>query len=369
LNHPVSSLLAIVLSLATSAPALAQATPPYKRTILVGGATTPRANGTNLLDALAKTGGTGPNNRWLLRLEPGIYNLDSSALIVKSFVDIEGSGRGMTTITSKADVTLLWPPEVTAEVRDLTVQNFAGSGSSEGVLLASSNARLSRVNVLARGTQSATAVRIFHPDAVISPVLTDVQVTAFAGSVNHFATGLFIVGANPVVRNLSVNINGSHNIFGVSSAFGGAPLLEDVDISVGGNCQSCTGIDVLKSSVKLTRGRIVVTGHFASAVGHVQGGTVEISHSFLIATGSSTTGIGIQEVGGGALVVEHSTVEGHAENNQGRSIYSAGATVRVAMSRLVGPILNGLTPGDPQSTFTCLGAYNASFAPLNAKCE
>lgn len=53
-------ILFLVLGFVTATSMLAQAPPPYKRTILVGGAATPRANGTLLLKALATTGATGP---------------------------------------------------------------------------------------------------------------------------------------------------------------------------------------------------------------------------------------------------------------------------------------------------------------------
>ncbi|HZF08695.1 MAG TPA: hypothetical protein VFE33_07905, partial [Thermoanaerobaculia bacterium] len=76
---------------------------------------------------------------------------------------------------------------------------------------------------------------------------------------------------------------------------------------------------------------------------------------------------GIQEASG-TLRVERSTVEGGA-NGQGHSIYAASATVQVAMSRLGGPILNGLPGSPPQATFTCLEAYDENLVLLNRNCE
>lgn len=371
MKRSMALLLAFVFSLAAaSTPALAQATPPYKRTILVGGGTNPRVNGTRLLNALAQTGATGPNNRWLVRLEPGVYNLDSSSMVMKNFVDVEGSGRGVTTITSRANLTIRFPPDVSAELRDLTVQNFASvPGLAEGILLESSKARVSRVNVLARGATSAHSIRVHFAAEAITPVLTDLQLTASNTSPNHFATGLLIATANPVVRNVAVTLSDSPNIEAISVSLGSDALLEEVEISVSGNCQVCTGVGVQNSSLKLTRSRIEVTGFFAAAVQHAQVGTVEISHSSLKAVGSSITGHGIQEVGTGTLLVEHSTVEGRASNQEGGSIYSVGgATVRVGASRLVGPVRKGL-PSDPPSTFTCQGVYNESFQPLGTSCQ
>jgi hypothetical protein len=61
-------------------------------------------------------------------------------------------------------------------------------------------------------------------------------------------------------------------------------------------------------------------------------------------------------------------VEGGA-NGQSHSIYATGGTVQVAMSRLGGPILNGL-PGFPATaSFTCLEAYDENLVLLNRSCE
>ena len=370
MKRSVTPLLALALSLAAASSALAQATPPYKRTVLVGGGANPNENGTQLLNAIVQIGETGPNNRWLVRLEPGIYNLDFSTLVRKNFVDVEGSGRGVTTITSRANLTIQFPPDVSAELRDLAVQNFASvPGLAEGILLESSKARVSRVNVLARGATSAHSIRVHFAAEAIAPVLTDLQLTASNTSPNHYATGVFIATANPVVRNVSVTINDSPNIEAIAVYLGSDALLEEVDISVSGNCQVCTGIGVQDSSLKLTRSRIEVKGFYAAALQHAQVGRVEISQSSLSATASSITGHGIQEVGTGTLLVEHSTVEGRASNHLGGSIYSVGgARVRVAASRLVGLVRKGL-PTDSPSTFICQGVYNGSFHALATNCQ
>jgi hypothetical protein len=230
----------------------------------------------------------------------------------------------------------------------------------------SSTARVSRVSALTQSTTSTNAIRIVGEG--VSPILTDVEVSASTSATNNAAIGLSIVnGATPIVRHLSVVMSGSPFMDGVFVGFGAAPVLEDAEISVRGCSDTCTGVSVLQSSIQLTRSRVVAQGHFANALEHSQGGTAEISYSHLSATASSITGIGIQETGG-ALLVEHSTVEGQA-SGQGRSIYAAGATVQVAMSRLGGPILNGLPGFPPQATFTCLEAYNENLVLLNRSCE
>jgi hypothetical protein len=190
LKRFVPPLLVLALGLvAASTPALAQATPPYKCTIVVGGGANPKENGTQLLNAMIQIGETGPDNRWLVRLEPG----------------------------------------VSAELRDLSVQNIS-TANSEGILLESSNARVTRVNVQARGAMGAHSIRIYRPSEAITPVLTDLELTASNASPSHYATGVFIVTANPVIRNVSVTINDSPNN---EKASGGVDFLSLVRGGVG----------------------------------------------------------------------------------------------------------------------------------------
>lgn len=53
----------------------------------------PSSNGTNLLAALASITTASASSPWLLKIEPGLYDLGSSQLVAKAYVDFEGSGR------------------------------------------------------------------------------------------------------------------------------------------------------------------------------------------------------------------------------------------------------------------------------------
>src|SRR5262245_12834063 len=62
----------------------------------------PAASGTALLNALAGISSPSSTNRWLLKIEPGIYDVGTTPLQMRSWVDIEGSGIGVTTIRGTA---------------------------------------------------------------------------------------------------------------------------------------------------------------------------------------------------------------------------------------------------------------------------
>ncbi|HSS78338.1 MAG TPA: hypothetical protein VLV54_16535 [Thermoanaerobaculia bacterium] len=93
LVRPCAALaLGAIAALAGSLPASAQ-TAPYSRTVIVPANSTATANGTALLAAVA---GLSPapsyTNRWLIKLEPGVYNVGTSPVVLSQYVDIEGSG-------------------------------------------------------------------------------------------------------------------------------------------------------------------------------------------------------------------------------------------------------------------------------------
>jgi hypothetical protein len=72
------------------------------------------ASGIALRNALAGIPSPSSNNRWLLKIEPGIYEMQSNSLQIRSWVDIEGSGIGVTTI--RASSTAFLSPQSLAPV-------------------------------------------------------------------------------------------------------------------------------------------------------------------------------------------------------------------------------------------------------------
>ena len=72
--------------------------------VLVGGVPDPVASGTALLAALDGIIGASDADPWLIKIEPGIYDLGTDTLSMKPYVHIEGSGEEVvTTITSASE--------------------------------------------------------------------------------------------------------------------------------------------------------------------------------------------------------------------------------------------------------------------------
>ena len=72
----------------------------YARTVIVSPVGTPLENGAALLTALKGIADATVGNPYLLKIEPGRYALGSQPLAMKPWVDVEGSGELVTTITA-----------------------------------------------------------------------------------------------------------------------------------------------------------------------------------------------------------------------------------------------------------------------------
>ena len=102
--------------------------PTYKRTILVSPVGSDVQNGDALINAYASVTDASASNPYLVKLEPGTYDIGARSLQLHSFVDLEGSGATITTLSSQGAATLLAAQG--AAVRDLGVLNQAPASIS-----------------------------------------------------------------------------------------------------------------------------------------------------------------------------------------------------------------------------------------------
>jgi hypothetical protein len=97
---------------------------------------TPQANGTALLNTLAGLPWNG-SNPYLIKLGPGTYDIGTTSLQMKQFVNVEGSGVELTTITGHRSSPANCDSSAAvvhgsqhAEIRSLTISNVGASGAS-----------------------------------------------------------------------------------------------------------------------------------------------------------------------------------------------------------------------------------------------
>jgi hypothetical protein len=133
------------------------------RTVLVSPLGTDFQNGSALLAALASITDASAAKRYLIKVEPGNYDLVGRRLVMKPFVDIEGSGPQSTRLLTQHDA---FAGSIAAaadsQLRDLGVSAFFSRDGTSEVLYVSESPRfvLDNVEVVADGAFIAGVIGV-----------------------------------------------------------------------------------------------------------------------------------------------------------------------------------------------------------------
>jgi hypothetical protein len=350
---------------------------PSVRTVIVGPAGTATENGTALRAALASITTASATNPWLLKIEPGTYDLGTSTLYMKPYVDVEGSGEVVTTIRSAGG-----GPAVSgagpAEMRLLTVQHAGGGSVSafsadsdctgmhlDRVTCSASNsstqtqavtigpdctdAILRRVTAIARGGPVAMAVTIFAPSTVIE----DSRINA--SDATGWNQGLWL-GAGGTVLRTYVHVGGtSGSPEGIILA-GGTSYLSGVQVEGIGETGSygralrlsaTGGSGSPQATVEDSSFVMKGAGNSSGVTTYLDGGTA----AFRRTTISTSTGRGIYtSSGSGTFRLDSCAVIGPTNTIS----LAAGASALVGNSQLSG--------GPVAGSVTCIGVYDENYA-------
>lgn len=320
----------------------------------------PVASGTALRNALANIPSPSSTNRWLLKIEPGIYEMQSNSLQMRSWVDIEGSGIGVTTIRANSTSfninTVLGASE--AELRMLTVEATGGPSVGVGQVAAMRNIqgspRVSKVKFLTQAVNSdawgmvniSTAPQIEECEFNVSGTRINSGV-AFSGTV--FGTRSSIVRSKIAVAWGSTN-------YGVFMSVN-QTLVEMLDTRIDVNGGPLTfGIFASpmgwQSNETLTLRNVVINsaggGLQSAGIWLDQGTTVglDIAHSKILTSGSPITK-GIFQGGGPAVILQHSIVQGFSKTVEA----TAGSFSIQATGLVGGPATAALWNG-------CMGTWD-----------
>ena len=127
----------------------------YRRTVVVSPVGTRLENGTALLAAPAGIVDASASKLYLLKIEPGVYDLGTGELVMKQHVDIEGSGESVITVTSVGSASTDTGTVVgadNAELHFLTVENTGGNTEAIAIRNLSAAPRLTFVTAIASGS-------------------------------------------------------------------------------------------------------------------------------------------------------------------------------------------------------------------------
>ena len=301
----------------------------YLRTIIVHpvpGNTT--ASGTALLAAMASITGNSASNPWLLKIEPGIYDLGGGALTLKPFVDVEGSGELVTTIRSSgspSDTTATVVGATNCQLRFLTIENTGGNTYAKAMYNSSADPFLAHVTLTAKSADYAVTMR----NSGSSPILYDVSLNALFA--NTASIAMENTGSSfPLLARVRIAATSAFTNVGIDNS-GASPILTDVSILVNGS-----------------------GGTYAIGVSVGDGSSPTLRDSSITAQGGGTSSWGIHTYGtAGNVTVEHSVIYGGTASIDN----ATNSIISVAGTRLDNPPLNG-----GGGTYRCFGNYNGFFA-------
>lgn len=330
---------------------------------------TPAASGTNLQNALAGVVGTAAKP-FVLKLDPGIYDVGSLPVTMKPWVDIEGSGQTITTLRGVGNdvgfLTAVVLGASNAELRDLRVQSLGRTFTNSIAVLLNNvtNAGLRDVTLLSSGASGGNwGLRNLASTSLLQDLRIDVS---GAGEVYGIAcTGASGGISRPAIRRAVINVSGTSHPHGIYADQNAAPSVRDVEIQVSGGTTGyglryAYGADLTAANLEVTNARIVVSGSSAQGYGIEitgNGNTFAITHSNLSAFVPGM-GFGIHYGGSASspvVFVDHCDVGGKTN-----SLALPLAPARVGASRLTG-VANIAAPA-------CAASFNGNYVALGSLC-
>jgi hypothetical protein len=182
---------------------------------------------------------------YVLKIEPGVYDLGSTSLQMKEYVDIEGSGEIATKITGKVDSIFsgVVRGASNAELRFLTVENN-GEGSYGAVAIYNAGASPKITNVTANAfSGSDTTVGIMNCEGS-SPTMTNVTAKASGGAGSDFNPGVDNSDqSSPIMTNVTAIGSGGRNSYGVHNTIDSSPTMTNVIAKASSASHWNTGVD------------------------------------------------------------------------------------------------------------------------------
>jgi len=332
----------------------------FGETIVVGPGTTPAASGTALLNALTSIADNSASKPYLIKLEPGVYDVGSTMLVMKPYVDIEGSGQQTTIIQGLGNndgnnETGVIFGASNAELRNLQVKSLgAGFGGSIGVVVKDAGTRIKDVTIASSGASGNWGVRVTNGlvsglNPVVERTILDVQGGTFAyGIVNRGER------ANVSVRDTRITVSNTANAYGIYAVFGFPKEVTRVRADASGT-SSATGVFVdpqsLPGTFRLGDSTVTASGASINYGVNMTFANAEFVRSTLTGSGGSTS-YGIYEPATGLVTVNHCEIAG------GTNVVFSG-NARIGATRL---------SGGPTSFATCAGVYDENYTFYASTC-
>ena len=309
------------------------------KTIVVSPVGTAEENGAALLAALDGIADNTPSNWYLIKIKPGTYDIGSTPLAMKRYVDIEGAGQSTTVIQgqceSAANDTGLVLGNSFSEMRHITLKNECPASSTYQcrVVYNDFGDDPSFVHVTMEAANGSRTYGIYS-DEECDPLLSDVKIKVRgAADSNH---GLCNSNADPRLKDVDIDIVGyGADNYGIKSENGSKVDVNNLTVNIIANMNYSYGIFNSSASTLAMRESVIDAGDYGYAV---------------LNDGNPASP-------GGNVYIDRSTISG---NNASVDNRNASASFFVGASKL---------DGHAGSNLTCAGAYDESNNPLNGTCQ
>ncbi len=289
------------------------------------------ANGVLLLSVdneIASMGAASETNRYMIKLDAGVYDLGNNCLTMQPYVDIEGSGENITTITSTHSSNTRDASSATVvgaentEIRMLTVENEGGSNIAIAIYNYEVSPKIMNVTATVSGGTNNYGVA---NHSASSPAMTNVIVTASGGSNNR---AIYNFSSSPTMIHITATATGGTLSTGITNDTYASPIMANITVTASG--------------------------------GTTNNGVSNITHSSPIMTNLTATAEGGTSNSGMWNWYSYPTIEQCRISGTNSILNEGDNTVKLSTTMLEGPVVgNG---------FTCVGAYDADFNALGVDC-
>jgi hypothetical protein len=320
------------------------------------------------------------SNRYLVKVMPGVYN---ERVVMKEYVDIEGSGELNTRITYTGSSTLQGTLEGAnnAELSSLTVENTGGALYTVAIYNNSDSPHLTQVTAIASGGTTNYGV---YNNSSSSPVMTDVSASA-SGGINSY--GVRNNSSSPVMTGVNASASGGTNNYGVyngtsspmmtymsASASGdgsynigvynensSSPVMTGVNASASGGTYNYGVCNMVSSSPVMTNISASASGGDVSRGVFNSASSATIHNSEISASGATTFNSGIYNAassGSYTVIVDSSRITASTNTIVNTSPF----TTTIGTSLLSGEHVTG------DGTITCAGVYDEDYVFYASDC-
>jgi hypothetical protein len=255
------------------------------RTVTVSPVGTPAQNGAALLAALDGLTDASCDLPYLLRLEPGAYDVGGSPVVMKPCVGIEGGGELVTEVRGAGAATVNSGTIVGAantELRRLTVKNTGGDVAAVAIFANNASLKLTHVTALASGGSSQN-YGIYYKSTDVADV-SNVTAEASGGAA---ARGIYNQASSPFLTDVRATATAAGATVGVYND-SSTPVMTNVD-AVAGQGTTCYGIYNTGTALPVISGGSVFAACTGTNYGvhNNTGGSALISHATISVLGGS----------------------------------------------------------------------------------